>query len=413
MRQVVMFKHGVAYYGLEGVVVDADVLKLTFKLGELDDVLKSLTAADLSGQGYISAVTYDASEDETKLFESAAIRVSERNSFSGALSQLPGAEVELDIGGRVVSGLIVGLEVAVTRLGQNSVQTPSLVVFNREAGSIEKFTFTDLRGFKLQSEELGKELQFYLNAALSAKKKGSRTVSIACEGKGARDLAVSYVTESPIWKTSYRILLPKVSEESEGEAESEEPADSESNLKILLSGWCLVENTTDQDWDRVELSLVAGMPVSFKMPLFKPLYIERPHVQPARTTGATVMDIDDEVDRVSYNEATIAAPCLAPPCEPEERAKSEGLGYLGASASGAGMGAGDMARMFKMANADSFGVMEKQTVSKDAFRAQMAQATAVESKDFGETFEYEISDPVSIKRQQSALVPIVNADVEG
>ena len=34
--------------------------------------------------------------------------------------------------------------------------------------------------------------------------------------------------------------------------------------QILLSGWCLVENTTDQDWDHITLSLVAGMPVSFK-----------------------------------------------------------------------------------------------------------------------------------------------------
>src|SRR5271157_3904304 len=99
VRQVVMFKHGVAYYGLEGVVIDAGVLTLTFKLGELDDVLKSIAVADMSGRGYISAVTYDAAEDETKLFESAGIQVSDRNSFSGTLSQLPGAEVELDVGG--------------------------------------------------------------------------------------------------------------------------------------------------------------------------------------------------------------------------------------------------------------------------------------------------------------------------
>src|SRR5271157_3926910 len=205
VRQVVMFKHGVAYYGLEGVVIDAGVLKLTFKLGELDDVLKSLAAADLSGQGYISAVTYDATEDQTKLFESAAIRVPDQSSFSSTLEQLKGGEVELDTGSLTVSGVIVGLELQMKRLSTVNFSETCLVLFNRETLAIEKYGFGDIRGFKLQSEELGKELQFYLDAALLAKKRGSKVVSIACEGQGARDLAVSYVIESPTWKTSYRL----------------------------------------------------------------------------------------------------------------------------------------------------------------------------------------------------------------
>ncbi len=39
-----------------------------------------------------------------------------------------------------------------------------------------------------------------------------------------------------------------------------------------------MENTTDQDWSDVRLSLVAGRPVSFQMDLYEPLYAPRPTI---------------------------------------------------------------------------------------------------------------------------------------
>lgn len=406
VRQVVMFKHGVAYYGLQGAVQDASALKLTFKMRDLDDILKSIAVADLSGNGYISAITYDATEDEGKLLESAAMRVPENESFSRTLNQLKGAQVELDVGGRQVIGTIVGIEIATSWLSSQTINKPSLVVLDSEASGIAKFPFADIQGFKLQSEDLSKELQFFLDAAMSAKKKESRVVTIACEGTGTRDVAVSYITESPIWKTSYRIVLPQEREEKENEPESDETRSSNYSPSILLSGWCLVENTTDQDWDRVDLSLVAGMPVSFKMPLFRPIYIDRPHVQPAQTTGATVMDIADEMDRIAYTVAQIAAPAAAP--APALKAKR-----ITPPAPGAGAGAGRLATKFDIMKEEARPPMEKHTIDTGMLRDQGAQATTIESKDFGEIFEYKINRPVSIKRQQSALVPIVNADIEG
>ncbi len=405
VTQVVMFKHGVAFYGLQGIVKDKDELKLTFKLGELDDILKSISVIDESDKGYISAISYDATEDEAKLFESISIQVSGNQSFTSTLAQLKGADIELEVGSQKVEGIIVGLEVKLERLGQSVVPSPSLVLFNKLSGDIEKFAFTDIRGFKLLSEELRGELQFFLNAALAAKKKGSKTISIACEGEGSRNIALSYITESPIWKTSYRILLPKdVKEPQDAKAETTAPADT-----MLLSGWCLVENTTDQDWDHIHLSLVAGMPVTFKMPLFRPIYIQRPHVEPARTTSAQVMDIADEVGAVAYDAAemmkTEAAP--APPPSPMSiTAPAMAPRPPGGPPGGAAFAARAML-------SKEMAVMKKKVIERDVMKQQVAQQVQVESKDFGELFEYNISKPVSIKRQQSALVPIVNADVKG
>ncbi len=402
VTHVVMFKHGVAFYGLQGIVKDKDELKLTFKLGELDDILKSINVIDESGAGYISAISYDATEDEAKLFESISIQVPGNQSFTSALTQLKGADIELQVGSQKVEGIIVGLEVRLERLGQNTIPSPSLVLFNKLSGDIEKFAFSDIRGFKLLSEELRGELQFFLDAALAAKKKGSKTISLACEGEGSRKITLSYITESPIWKTSYRILLPKETKEPKAEGTA-------SDETMLLSGWCLVENTTDQDWDHIQLSLVAGMPVTFKMPLFRPIYIQRPHVEPARTTGAQVMDIADETGTVDYEEAevTMKEKALAPPAPPMALPSS-----TVAPAQRMAFAAGATMMKAKMSKEEA-APMERRSLDRNAMKQQVAQQAQVESKDFGELFEYNISKPVSIKRQQSALVPIVNADVKG
>src|SRR5204862_6306973 len=72
---------------------------------------------------------------------------------------------------------------------------------------------------------------------------------------------VGYVIEAPIWKTSYRLLM----------ADKDKP---------YLQGWAMVENPTDEDWSGVKMALVSGRPISFKMDLYNPLYINRPTVEP-------------------------------------------------------------------------------------------------------------------------------------
>jgi len=88
-----------------------------------------------------------------------------------------------------------------------------------------------------------------------------KTVSITFDGTGSRQARVAYLTETPVWKTTYRLVLD----------EDKAP---------YLQGWAIVENQTPQDWNNVTLSLVSGRPISFTMDLYQPLYNPRPVVQP-------------------------------------------------------------------------------------------------------------------------------------
>ena len=61
-----------------------------------------------------------------------------------------------------------------------------------------------------------------------------KAVSLHFAGEGKRKVEVGYVIESPIWKTSYRLVLDK------------------RDAKPYLQGWAVVENPTDEDWQKVD-----------------------------------------------------------------------------------------------------------------------------------------------------------------
>ena len=84
-----------------------------------------------------------------------------------------------------------------------------------------------------------------------------KTVTLNLLGKGKRPVRVGYIQETPVWKTSYRLVLD----------DKDAP---------FLQGWAIVENTTEEDWNDVTLTLVSGRPISFTMDLYQPLYVPRP-----------------------------------------------------------------------------------------------------------------------------------------
>src|SRR5205807_4949383 len=115
--------------------------------------------------------------------------------------------------------------------------------------------------FRIAEKDLQTEVGRYLNLVASSRDQDLRRMTISTTGSGERSLYVSYISEVPIWKTTYRIVLP-----------------SKTDKKPLLQGWAIVDNTVGEDWDGVELSLVAGAPHSFIQQLSEPFYGRRPVV---------------------------------------------------------------------------------------------------------------------------------------
>ena len=100
---------------------------------------------------------------------------------------------------------------------------------------------------------------------------------------------IGYLLESPVWKSTYRLVLsdPGAAGETAGETAGDATQPSH-----LLQGWGVVENTTEEDWTDVALTLVAGRPISFRMNVYQPLYVPRPLLQFETATAVGPRDYD-------------------------------------------------------------------------------------------------------------------------
>lgn len=378
VRKVTMFKHGVAHFTLEGEIEGTGTMPLDFKQREMNDVLKSLLAVDMSG-GFVSSIAYDADRDIGKMLEDVAVDVSSKDSFTSLLDNFRGAGVDLEVAGLdIARGKIMGIQEYTSWIGEHETRKPALVLLD-DAGTIRQFAFADIKSFVLRDEKLRGDLAFYLDTVISGKKKDTKRIFIRCEGEGRRKLVATYIIESPVWKTSYRVIIPADAKET----------------KCFLSGWCIVENTTENDWNEIALSLVAGQPISFVCPIYPPIHVTRPRVEPPRAAQVGPAAIEDEMEDRMF-EVAESEPMMEMRSAARPKAMSRALG--GAP--------GGPASMFAAAPAPA-------PPPSQAFREQAKQATTVSTKDMGELFEYRIAKPVTIKRKKSALVPIVSEDIDG
>ncbi|MHA2122943.1 MAG: hypothetical protein ACW990_17225, partial [Promethearchaeota archaeon] len=382
--KVIIFKHGVSYYILEGILKGSSTFELEFKIDEMNDVLKSLFVLDTSKEGYISSISYDAALDTSQLLKSIMLNIPDKDSFSSLITQIKGADVDLTVtGAKQVSGKIMGIELT-EKFSKTEKIINKLLVLLQNDDIITKIAFADIKSFNIINPEIKKDLKFFLETVIAGKKKDAKNIKINCESGGndavERNIFVSYIRESPIWKTSYRLIMSK-----------EQAAEQ----KCLLSGWSLIENTTNQDWDNIELSLVAGMPVSFIYEFYRPIFIQRPVIHPPKILSAKPSEIEEGLELDDFKDYAMAE-MEASPKAMKKRAREARVGSrpppMAAPSGGFGRSVG--------------------TMSDTEIYDKMKSQVQTQTKDLGELFEYNISNPVSIKRKQSALVPILTESIK-
>ncbi|TET60467.1 MAG: hypothetical protein E3J52_03760 [Promethearchaeota archaeon] len=381
VKRVIIFKHGVSYYILEGILKGPGKFELEFKIDEMNDILKSLFVLDTSEKGYVSSISYDAALETSQLLKSIMLNIPDRDSFSSLITQIKGADVNLTIGGaKKVSGKIMGIEF-VEKLSKVEKITEKLLILLQEDDLIAKYNFSEIKSLEILNEEIKKDLKFFLDTVIAGKKKDAKKIIINCESGGddaaERNIFVSYIRESPIWKTSYRLIMSK---------------QQELEQKCLLSGWSLIENTTNQDWEDIELSLVAGLPVSFIYDFYKPIFIQRPVIQPPKILSARPTEIEEGLEMDKFDDYAMAE-MEAIPSKKRARAMSKSARPPPAPAVG------------------GFGRMQS-VMSDTEIYDKVKSQVKTQTKDLGELFEYNISNPVTIKRKQSALVPILTESIK-
>lgn len=365
ITRVVLYKHGVGYFEREGKVDGDATLSLTFKQAEVSDVLKSLTVMDDDG-GHIASVSYDSTKPLEQLLAEVALTIPDQGSLVSLLPQIKGARVALHSGvSDPVEGVILGIDSTERQTGDGIVHIVLLSILT-DTGDVRSFDLHNLAGVQVLDPAMRRDLDFYLRTQLSAKKKDARTFTFFAQGQGQRTVRLSYTLEAPVWKATYRILLG---------ADLPQP---------MIQGWAVVDNTQDEDWENINLALIAGLPVSFVHDLYTPRYIRRPTVHVQETTGVL---------------------------PPEMEQAALGDEYLSAAAAGTGV------RAFSPAPMELQQMRKRQSldsVSEERDKSGVSSVAAqTRERKIGDLFEYEIEHPVTIRRNQSALVPIVLRGFEG
>ncbi|HET6169396.1 MAG TPA: carboxypeptidase regulatory-like domain-containing protein, partial [Terracidiphilus sp.] len=265
VRKVVLYKNGVGYFEHAGSVTGNQRVSIDFTSAQLNDVLQSLTVLD-EGGGRIAGVNYNSTTPLAEQLKTLGLGLADYPDTLDIYHSLRGQRVEVTGSGAPFSGRIVNIEFRskTDKDGQTS-QDHYFLIVTSESGAFRTAELTDAVSVRMLDPSMQKLFTSYLEILASTQNQSARHLTLNATGQGQRELRVSYISEVPVWKSTYRIVFPHA-------------GDSAGGTSAIVQGWAVVDNTVGADWDNVQLSLVAGSPQSFIQPLSQPLYTRRAEV---------------------------------------------------------------------------------------------------------------------------------------
>ena len=389
IRRVILYSNGVSYIERRGMVSGDAEINLSFKQSQVDDVLKSMVVLDL-GQGKIGAVSYNSSAPVSARMAEIPFSVSpltgEGGGIANVLAQLQGAKVAVTSSKGAATGAILTVERKQIRT-EKETTTTSVLVIASATGEISSFDLSDVKSVKLLDEGTQKDLNEFSNAAASARRRDAKTISITSNGNGQREMIVSYTIAAPIWKTTYRVVLDEAG-------------------KPFFQGWAIVDNISEEDWTNVQLSLVSGSPISFIQQLQKPFYRYRPIVPTPQDLQLTPQVYEPQSGIVDTTENRISTNVTSQQVQNLPTNGRSNTSLLQVQP-GAQYSRADGTSNYRSVDGTSTTVSDALKNSTSSY-----QNTTV-GEEIGDLFEYRIEQPVTVLRDRSALIPIIQANMDG
>jgi hypothetical protein len=363
VRQVVLYKHGVGFFERSGKLGAGESARLDFNASEMNDVLKSLTVSERGG-GKITGLRYDAQDTLSHRLAEFPFQI--QGGMPGLLDQLKGARVELKFGNETVAGTIVTARTIPASDKQPEHDQLNLLM---DSGDFRTVDLSAASSIRFTDAKLQQQFRDYLTAMSDSRNKDKRSVYIDSTDARERDVEASYMVPSPVWKSSYRLIF--------------------ADKTPTLEGWAIVDNTTGEDWTKVQLSLVSGRPISFVSQLYAPKYVIRP-------------------------EAELADDVAARPVVHQGAFEALSSGAIGGGGRG-GFGNGRRDAGIAVGNAQLTNLPAAPTAAPMA-KMEMAPSTIVASatgQELGDLFEYRIAQPVTIRKNESAMLPFLQQPIDG
>jgi hypothetical protein len=379
ITRVVLYKNGVGFFEHLGRVRGTQQVSIDFTSGQLNDVLKSLTTVDL-GNGRVTGVSFNTDDPANRKLGALSLPLDEDTTALAFLGAIRGARVEVQGGTGLVTGRVLAVEQRTSGEGEKQSVVRELAVVT-DSGELRTFDLTPRLSVRVLEGDLRGDIRRYLDIVASTRQRDLRRMNIATSGTGDRKLYVSYISEVPIWKSTYRLVLP-----------------TKAGEKPLLQGWAIVDNTIGEDWAGVELSLVAGSPQSFIQQLSQPLYARRPVVPLPSSVQLTPQT----------HEATLLSDTSAAEAASDERPR---MAMMPRQDMAAGGGPGGVVGGV-VSGLPAAPPPPSPMRAAAAYESMARTEASAQGRELGDLFEYRLKEPVTIRKNQSALVPIINAQVD-
>jgi hypothetical protein len=313
--------------------------------------------------------------------------------LAGVLEQLQGARVAVTAANRSAIGavLTVGERQLPNEKDKPPVKTHTLVI-TTDSGELQSFDLNDVRAIKLLDEGARQDVTQFANASASARRRDAKTITVTSEGDGQREMVISYTIAAPIWKTTYRVVL-----DPEG--------------RPFFQGWAVVDNVSEEDWQDVSLSLVSGTPVSFIHQIQKPLYRYRPIVPISQD-----LNLNPQI----HEDGLVANVPGSRPASSFSSFGGIGLGAVNGALPPPPTSAPSQNQQ-RVAQSAQFNNITIEGLMRDGADGVGSAITSGESGveaaatggEVGELFEYRVEQPVTVRRDRSALIPILQTKMDG
>ncbi|MDR2740080.1 MAG: DUF4139 domain-containing protein, partial [Treponema sp.] len=379
LRKISLFSSGVAYFEHGGDVSGDQIVRLPFNQNAVNDALKSLVINDPGSAS--PSVRYASEQTLYRTLRSLKIDLSGNPGAAEILQNLRGAEIRVNTPS-AVTGRILGIEYR--HLQQSSPRRADVQAgggnYNGEPAQeawlslateqgIRVMAVRDIISFSFTDPQINRDLERALDLLLTSRDMETRLLTISLPGAGRRAVSLSYVIPAPVWKVSYRLDINQEQPRTKGS---------------MLQGWAIVDNDGDTDWTDVELSLVTGRPVSFVQNLYPPYYLYRPTLPLAIAGIAEAETYDSGWEGNNDVRAEEALVMDSREYEPS-------------------------AKMLREAPAPASPSAAYNTVQQSL--ASGAAQTAL-GQVLGDQFEFTLPRRITLERQQSALLPLVEGTLD-
>ncbi len=387
MRSVALYKNGVGFFEHAGEVSGNQQVTIDFTSEQLNDVLQTLTAIDLNG-GKINGAGYNSTTPLEQQLKSLPLALSQNPTEADLYQAIRGARVEVTGNGAAVSGRLLNVEsrdlpTANTGSGDDKPRPMAqFLTVVSDGGGVRTIQLNSQTQVRLLDGALHQDLSHYLELLAANRGGGLRHLTLSATGTGARQIRVSYISEVPVWKSTYRLIF----------------SDGGQKQQATLQSWAVIDNTVGTDWNNVQLSLIAGSPQSFVQPISQPYYTRRPEIglpEEAQLTPQTHEGGD-------FNGGPMQGTA---PMFVSKSAIGSGSGSGLAPGSGGNYGGG-----VKKIGAGEPMVAPAPIAYEDSAAASVSPNAS--GTGYDDYFEYKLNQPITIRKNESAMVPVLQSKVD-